>query len=220
MKNENNFLKCVVIGILLFFLMFFIISSTNYNNLLEANEQMTETLEMQRSGAREVITSWEESYDELLSNFAGLLNERDMLIEKLNVVEIPVYEYTSEEVYMLAQCVEAEAGHYDGHRTSQRYITQVILNRLHSGKFPNSLSEVIYQKVNGVPQFSVAYNGMMDREVEPETLANVYSVLVHGTDLPEYVLYFYSAYVTENWVNNLPIYDKIEGTVFAYEEEE
>ena len=71
--------------------------------------------------------------------------------------------------------------------------------------------------MNGVPQFSVAFNGMMDdREVTPETLANVYEVIVHGTDLPDYVLYFYSASVKENWVNNLNTYTTLEGTVFAY----
>lgn len=61
---------------------------------------------------------------------------------------------------------------------------------------------------------------MDDRVVEPETLANVYKVIVHGTDLPEYVCYFYSDSVTENWVNKLPVYDTVDGTVFAYESKE
>ena len=142
------------------------------------------------------------------------------------IIEYNEPEYVKEELLYdeleyLAACVEAEAGYYEGHELSQQYITQVILNRLHSGQFPNSVEEVIYQKTNGCPQFSVAYNGMMDdREVEPETLANVYSVLVHGTDLPEYVLYFYSASVTENWVNTLNTYTTESGTVFAYESKE
>lgn len=97
----------------------------------------------------------------------------------------------------------------------------MILNRLKSDKFPNYVDEVIYQKVNNIPQFSVAYNGMMIKEeVQPETLANVYNVIVHGTDLPEYVYYFYSENVEENWVNNLSVYTKVDGTVFAYDKEE
>ena len=127
-----------------------------------------------------------------------------------------MYEYTEEEIYLLAQCVEAEAGYYQGHETSQQYITQVILNRVESSEFPNSIEEVIYQKVNDTPQFSVAYNGMIDREVQVETLAKVYYVLLHGTDLPDYVLYFYSDKVNNNWVNSLEVYAKLQGTVFAY----
>ena len=112
----------------------------------------------------------------------------------------------------------ARAG--ENHFESQKYITQVILNRLHSDEFPNTIDGVIYQKTaRGVPQFSVAYDGSMNREVRAETLANVYSVLLHGTNLPEYVLYFYSTEVKNNWVNTLPTYDTVEGTVFAYEEE-
>lgn len=48
----------------------------------------------------------------------------------------------------------------------------------------------------------------------------MYKVIVHGTDLPEYVCYFYSDSVTENWVNKLPVYDTVDGTVFAYENKE
>lgn len=144
------------------------------------------------------------------------LEEQLSQIGEFDAVELPVYEYTEEEVYLLAQCVEAEAGHYENHNVSQRYVTQVILNRVKSSEFPNSIGEVIFQKVHNVPQFSVAYNGMMNREVTAETLANVYSVLLYGTDLPDYVLYFYSDRVTNNWVNTLNTYTTIQGTVFAY----
>lgn len=119
------------------------------------------------------------------------------------------------EVYTLAQCVEAEAG--VGNTESQKHITQVILNRVASDKFPNSVEEVIFQKRGCIPQFSVAYNGMMNRKVKEETLMNVYKVLMHGTDLPDNVLYFYADFVKDNWVNTLNIYSVVEGTVFAYE---
>ena len=90
------------------------------------------------------------------------------------------------------------------------------MNRLHSSQFPNSVEGVIYQKSGSVPQFSVAYNGMINREVESETLANVYSVLVHGTDLPEYILYFHSDGVS----SSLNTYAVESGTVFAYRDKE
>lgn len=166
---------------------------------------------------KEIIKSVTDRNTTLTDNYISLENENEELKAKLLEVEIPTYEFTDAEIYLLAQCVEAEAGYDD---LSQKYVTQVILNRLHSGKFPNTIVDVIYQRVNGVPQFSVAWNGAIEREVKTETLLNVYSVLVHGTDLPQYVLYFYSDKVTGNWVNNLATYTTVSGTVFAYVKED
>ena len=186
--------------------------------LLEVTDSYITALDSQRKSYNSMYEMWEEDYDKLLNSYGQLLVDYSILESKLGEIEIPVYDFTEAEIYMLAQCVEAEAGHYKNHYLSQQYVTQVILNRLHSSEFPNKIEEVIYQKVKGVPQFSVAYDGAMnDREVQPETLANVYYVIVHGTDLPEYVCYFYSEKVTENWVNKLNVYDTVQGTVFAYE---
>lgn len=166
---------------------------------------------------KEIVKSVTYRNTTLTDNYISLENENEELKAKLLEVEIPTYEFTDAEIYLLAQCVEAEAGYDD---LSQKYVAQVILNRLHSGKFPNTIVDVIYQRVNGVPQFSVAWNGAIEREVKTETLLNVYSVLVHGTDLPQYVLYFYSDKVTGNWVNNLATYTTVSGTVFAYVKED
>lgn len=164
------------------------------------------------------LKQWDSDFNELKAKYDTLLSENDELKARVNSVDIPTYSFTEEEIYLLAQCVEAEAGYYKNHRNSQRYVTQVILNRVACSQFPNSIEEVIYQKIKGVPQFSVAYDGALERhsEVQPETLANVYSAIVHGTDLPKYVLFFYSIEVKNNWVNTLNIYTKCEGTVFAY----
>lgn len=214
---RRHFYQGVIVVLLLFFTFFFVKSHQNYMDLLECNEQLSTLIDEQRENNNKVIEQWQQSYEDLQSAYAELLVEND----KLQKMELPVYDFTEAEIYLLAQCVEAEAGYYEGHELSQQYVTQVILNRLHSNRFPDSIEDVIYQKSNGVPQFSVAYNGAIDnRVVQPETLANVYHVIVHGTDLPEYVLYFYSASVTENWVNTLPVYDTIDGTVFAYESKE
>ena len=207
----------VILVLLVLFIVFFNKTHNNYMDLLEVNDELTALIDRQRSNNEEVVNLWKESYEELQVDYGKLLKEND----ELQKVEVADYYFTEAEVYLIAQVVEAEAGYYEGHELSQQYVCQVILNRLHSGKFPSSVEEVIYEKNNGCPQFSVAYNGMMDdRVVEPETLANVYKVIVHGTDLPEYVCYFYSDSVTENWVNKLPVYDTVDGTVFAYENKE
>ena len=188
-------------------------------HLSKVEKAMDSKLSEQQKSYEATIQELEDNY----KNLKGQYDESLVVNEELknNRVNLPTYSFTAEEIYMLAQCVEAEAGSYKKHAQSQRYVTQVILNRLYNSKFPNTLKGVIYDKSRkGVPQFSVAYNGMMDRVVEPETLANVYSVIVHRTDLPRYVNYFYADYVTGNWVNTLNIHTTIEGTVFAYKNEE
>jgi N-acetylmuramoyl-L-alanine amidase len=71
------------------------------------------------------------------------------------------YEIALEEMYgqmeMLAQLVEAEAG--DQGLTGMRYVVDVVLNRVDSDKFPNTIEEVIFQK----HQFSPILNGAYER---------------------------------------------------------
>lgn len=216
MRRREAIYQGGIIVLLILFIIFVICSHKNYMDLLEVNESYESLIDKQREDKDEIVKKWEDSYDDLQTQYGQLLVENEKLKDQVEETELPTYDFTEAEVYLIAQCAEAEAG--EKNYQAQQYIVQVILNRIHSGEFPKTADEVIYQKVSGVPQFSVAFNGMMDnREVTSETLANVYEVIVHGTDLPEYVCYFYSASVKENWVNSLNTYTTVEGTVFAYD---
>lgn len=206
---KERIYQSVIVGLLVLFTVFFISSHNNYMKMLEINEDLNQVLDERNA----IIKKWEKEYSDLEDKYMDLLIEYDHLKQ----TEFPEYEFNSDELYLLAQCVEAEAGNHD---LGQQYVTQVILNRVHSTKFPNTIEEVIYQKNYNVPQFSVAYNGAIDIEVDLETLITVYRVIVHGTDLPEYVCYFYSEGVRDNWVNTLPIHETVGGLVFAYEDKE
>lgn len=208
----------VVMFLLLLFLMFFIeITHRQYMDLVAVNNDLLELIDRNRAGYDEVLTNWKNSYSELQNDYGAKIVECEKLKDQMESVSIPEYSFSEAEITLLAVCVQCEAG--ENNSVSQRYITSVIFNRVQSGEFPNTIEEVIYQKDNGCPQFSVAYNGMMDKCVlSPKVLANVYSVIVCGNDLPENVMYFYSASLEENnWVRTLEVYDTVEGTVFAYE---
>lgn len=125
-------------------------------------------------------------------------------------------QYSREDFELLCKCVLAEAGDFRGHDESQRLVTSVILNRVASSRFPNSIREVIYQGGKSHPQFVVAYNGMLDNaELDTKTVMNVYSVLVSGSQLPSDVLFFHSSSTTGEWVDSLHTYKTVQGTVFA-----
>lgn len=219
---KKVFVYQVIIFILTLVLFVFMMwSHENYVDLLETMDKKTELIEQQKSNYEKMNNEWEKRYEQLEVDYGKLIVQKgELKAEYENYkkrTKIPTYKFTREEIYLIAQCVEAEAGYYQNAPNSQRYVTQVILNRLKSGKFPNTVKDVIYQK----NQFSVAHNGMMkNRVVQKDTLNNVYSVIVHGTNLPSYVLYFYSASVKENWVNTLNTYTKCEGTIFAYQNKE
>ena len=68
---------------------------------------------------------------------------------------------TADDAYLLACIVYCEAGNqsYEG----QLAVANIVLNRVKSSMFPNTISEVIYQS----GQFGPVYNGSLDR-----TLAN------------------------------------------------
>lgn len=77
-----------------------------------------------------------------------------------------------DDIKLLAACVEAEAGNQD--LLGKRLVTDVILNRVDSDIFPDSISGVIKQP----HQFSTYWNGAMDQaEVSDETYQAVYMEL-------------------------------------------
>ena len=82
-------------------------------------------------------------------------------IKELTYTEDPTEEEIEEEIRfgemeLIAQLVMAEAGNQD--LTGKRYVADVVLNRVDSDDFPNTVGEVIFQE----NQFNVIENGAFD----------------------------------------------------------
>lgn len=78
------------------------------------------------------------------------------------VIDLTIEEQIEEEnrladIELLAQLIEAEAGNQDLH--GRRLVGDVVLNRVRSPRFPNTIEEVIFQR----GQFAVIRNGMFDQ---------------------------------------------------------
>lgn len=100
------------------------------------------------------------------------------------------YKYLlSEEDYeALLRIVQAEAGNQD--EEGKMLVAGVVLNRVDSPKFPNSVVKVVKQQRDGVYQFSPVASGTYDRvQVTQETIDAVERVL-KGEDLSQGALYF------------------------------
>lgn len=183
--------------------------------LKEENEQLKRVIEDNRDTYNQNWGNMNSQIQGLSNDYEKVEEEKERLLKELEGVKFKEYTVSRAEVELLGKCAQTEAGLRND--IAQKNIVQVILNRVESPDYPNTISEVIYQKINGVPQFSTAYDGAIDNCVlDDSVLLNVYRVLVFGVDLPDYVQYFYSAAVEENWVCELAVHDVIEGTVFAY----
>lgn len=85
------------------------------------------------------------------------IEEAPEVTEAIEPVERMVIDISEEDIYMMACQVFVEAGAepYDG----MVGVANVIINRVKSDKFPNTVPGVIYQK----GQFPPAHNGVLDR---------------------------------------------------------
>ena len=112
-------------------------------------------------------------------------------VRKNDVVEVSMGEIDLENeefcdsLEILALCVEAEAGNQD--LKGKRLVADVILNRVESPRFPDTIEGVISQKY----QFTTYWDGSMDKITEPsdETFEAV-KMELYGQRLDEDILFF------------------------------
>lgn len=118
-----------------------------------------------------------------------------------NEIEI---ELAYDELEYLAACVEAEAG-TEG-LIGKRLVVDVILNRIDSDKFPDTITEVI----NAPGQFSVVSNGSINKvDISQETFEAIEMELEHRTD--NKIMYFRSG----KYGTGTPAY-KVNKHYFSY----
>lgn len=99
-----------------------------------------------------------------------------------------VYDITEEELDILQRIVEAEAGGED--EEGKLLVANVVLNRVNSEEFPDTVKEVVLQRSERVTQFSPVASGRIWRvEVSDETISAVERAL-NGEDISEGALFF------------------------------
>ena len=107
--------------------------------------------------------------------------------------------YSSQDVYLLAKCIHAEA-------RGEPYIGQVavgavVLNRVKSSSFPNSISGVIYQPY----AFTAVIDGQMNLEPN-DTAYNAARDAMNGWDPTNGCIYYYNpATATSSWIWSRPV---------------
>jgi len=117
------------------------------------------------------------------------------------------------EVDLLARLItaEADAEPYAG----KVAVGAVVLNRIASPVFPDSIREVIYQYGNGTYQFEPVMNGWINR---PATAGSIRAAkdALSGSDPTGGALYFFATYVKNAWLWARPLSGIIGNVAFTY----
>ncbi len=117
--------------------------------------------------------------------------------------------YTSSDLYLLAKCIYAEARgeSYAG----QVAVGAVILNRVKSSAFPNTISGVIYQK----GAFTAVSDGQINLSPD-KTAMNAAQDALNGWDPTYGCIYYYNpAVATSSWIFSRKTVTTIGKHVFA-----
>lgn len=105
---------------------------------------------------------------------------------------------TDEDLQILYKITSAERG--AGTQQQQEYVVSVILNRVLSSKFPNTVHDVVFQK----NQFQPTRNGAYEAAVPSQTTIDAVNNVVQNGDTAKYAVYFMTpaASLKEKWLSN------------------
>ncbi len=139
-------------------------------------------------GGESVETASGEDGESVGIGIADVAVSGQRVVDYQIVEQQPLYEMEDEELEVLLKIVEAEAGGED--EDGKLLVANVVLNRVNSEKFPDTVTEVVFQCENGVTQFSPVADGRLEKaKVSEETVEAVGRALM-GEDISEGALYF------------------------------
>ena len=126
-----------------------------------------------------------------ITSFLGVTQEKisEKRILTANVItQDRKFKITQSEYDNLLRLVEAEAGGED--LIGKMLVANVVLNRVESDQFPDSINEVIFQSNNGVTQFSPVSDGRFYAIKVSQQTVEAVNLALQGEDNSQGALYF------------------------------
>ncbi|MBQ7976228.1 MAG: cell wall hydrolase [Clostridia bacterium] len=122
------------------------------------------------------------------------------------------YSFTHDELYWLSRIINAESR---GESLAGKIaVGDVILNRVKSSLFPNTIYGVIFDRQYGV-QFEPTINGSIYDTPISESVAAAKLSLTYPSTVGQCLYFFNPVTATNSWIaNNRPYYTTIGGHVF------
>lgn len=149
------------------------------------------------------------------SNIRQLLSvpEAQPSVQTYKALSQPSGTYSEKDLDLLSRLITAEAQgeSYD----AKVSVGAVVINRVKSGLFEDSISEVIYQNIEGYYQFTPVMNGWINKPAQTESIAAAKEAL-SGKDPTNGALFFFDDTITNNWLLERKVSIKIGNMVFTY----
>ena len=102
-----------------------------------------------------------------------------------------------QEYQVLLKIVEAEAGCED--TEGRMLVANVVMNRVRNGNFPNTVTEVVYQRQDGTAQFSPVSDGRIDTVNVSQGTIDAVARVMNGEDISQGALFFRSVRSRSGW---------------------
>lgn len=121
--------------------------------------------------------------------------------------------YSQDDLYWLSRIIEAEAGSepYNG----KVAVGNVILNRVKSKEFPNTIHGVIFEYYGSIPQFSPVANGSIYNNPSQESIQAAKDALNGARPVGNATYFFNPAKASGSWiVKNKTYLSRIGGHAF------
>jgi N-acetylmuramoyl-L-alanine amidase len=125
----------------------------------------------------------------------------------------PAVSISNEEKDLFARLVEAEAKgeSYEG----KVAVATVVLNRVDSPEFPNTVTEVINEVVGTAYAFSPVQNGEINNPASGEAIRAVEEALTRQDRLNDSVYFYNPEIATDSWITTREVVKTVGNHVFA-----
>ncbi|MDO5781774.1 MAG: cell wall hydrolase [Eubacteriales bacterium] len=143
------------------------------------------------------------------SSMENKVNELDA--RSITLAENPTL-MSDEDYDTLLRIVEAEAGSED--IKGRVLVANVIMNRVKSENFPDTVTEVVWDNSDGVPQFSPTYDGRINEVTVSDETREAVKQALKGTDYSEGALFFIQKSAAE--AHNVKWFEKDLKKLFKY----
>lgn len=114
---------------------------------------------------------------------------------------------------LLARLITAEA--QGEPYKAQVGVGAVVMNRVKSSDWPNTIKDVIYQEIDGYYQFTPVVNGWIDKPADPQCIEAAKDA-INGVDPTNGAQFYYDDSVTNQWILAKPVSAQFGDMVFAY----
>lgn len=123
-----------------------------------------------------------------------------------------VISYTSGELDLLARLIEAEAAGeiYE----AKVAVGGVVVNRVQSTEWPNTITEVIYHVTGGYYQFTPVKNGTIQKPASSDSIKAAWAAL-YGSDPSKEALFYFDDSSTNQWLLAKTRTAYIDNMIFA-----